>query len=760
VRRLRFDALALLTSACFIALHLWADGTPVIAGAHVLRGIHALEGRATDLQFRVRGPRAPHPDLILATVDERGAQRYGRWPWSRSLIARALSRLHQAGVRAVGVDVIFTDEDRNEAAAAYRESLEMLDRTLGQQAGAQVQSYRTALRERASESADQQLALTLRQMPELVQGVVAYPRSDLAQFQDKVEEQGALLAPLVFTQLYGRIPGSVFSQPIATIPSWPNYSAQMPLPILAAATRRVGHLNTVPDPDGVLRRAPVFTKLEHPVGLLPALEVATAAAYFDATIEPVYDPNLRRLVAARLRPKRGPSIAIPIETSEPFSLINYLGKGAALPSLSVSDLIDGKFNPAELAGKVVLFGVTLVGEYDQRVTPFAEMEAGLYVRASFLSNILSQQFMTRPAWLRLVEIAFIAIVAFGFARALPRARHALKLLIIVLALVAWLLIGQSFFTRGLKLATVIPLCSVFGSSFAILFLGYFSVEREKGQLRGAFRHYLNETVMEQMLEHPERLRLGGEKREMTVLFSDIRGFTALSERISPETLVRLMNSYLTPMTEIVFEEGGTLDKYIGDALMAFWGAPLEQPEHALHACRTAVRFTQKLSELKMLWAAQGLPELEIGVGVNTGPMIVGNMGSDLRFNYTVMGDAVNLASRLEALNKEYKTRILISESTFLLVRGQVSARKLGRAQVRGKQAPVPIYELRNLDLPSQTDRMAIENFELGVDALGREELEAAERAFEQVLRVWPGDSLSLRCLGQIRGLRRGLRPSA
>ncbi len=760
MQRLRFEALALLTSACFIAFHLWADGTPVIGGAYLLRGIHALEGRATDLQFRVRGPLPPHPDLILATVDERGAQRYGRWPWSRSLIAQALSQLHQAGVRAIGVDVIFTDEDRNEAAAAYGESLQMLDRTLGQRALPELRSYRDILRQRASESADQQLAMTLKQMPEVVQGVVAYPRSELAQFRDKIEEQSALLAPHVFTQLYGRIAGSVFTAPIETIPSWKNYSAQTPLPVLAAATNRIGHLNTVPDPDGVLRRVPVFTKLERPVGLIPALEVATAAAYFDATIEPVYDSDLRRLVAARLRPKSGPSIPIPLETSEPFSLINYVGRGAALPYVSVSDLIDGKFNPAKLAGKVVLLGVTLVGEYDQRVTPFSEMEAGLYVRASFLSNILSQRFMTRPAWLRLIEVAFIAIVAFTFARVLPRARHALKLVIALLTAAAWLVIDQWFFVRGLKLATVIPLTSVFFSSFAILFLSYFSVEREKGQLRSAFRHYLNEEVMDQMLQHPERLRLGGERREMTVLFSDIRGFTALSERIGPESLVRLINSYLTPMTQIVFEEGGTLDKYIGDALMAFWGAPLEQPDHALHACRAAVRFVQKVGELKGLWAAQGLPELEIGVGINTGPMIVGNMGSDLRFNYTVMGDAVNLASRLEGLNKDYQTSILISESTYHSVRSQVTARKLGRAQVRGKQVPVPIYELRSLGMPSATDRTAIEDFERGVDALASEELEVAERAFQQVLRAWPGDSLSLRYLGQLRGLRRGLRPSA
>jgi adenylate cyclase len=760
VQRLRFEALALLTSACFIAFHLWADGTPVIGGSHLLRGIQALEGRATDLQFRVRGPLPPHPDLVLATVDERGAQRYGRWPWSRSLIAQALSQLHRAGVRAIGVDVIFTDEDRNEAAAAYRESLQMLDHTVGQRAMPELQSYRALLQQRASESADQQLATALKQMPEVVQGVVAYPRSDLAQFRDKIEEQSALLASHVFAQLYGRIAGSVIAAPIEAIPSWKNYSAQTPLPILAAAAKRIGHLNTVPDPDGVLRRVPVFTRIERPLGLIPALEVATAAAYFDATIEPVYDSNLRRLVAARLRPKSGAPIAIPLETSEPFSLINYVGRGASLPNISVSDLIGGKFNPAQLAGKVVLLGVTLVGEYDQRVTPFSEMEAGLYVRASFLSNILSQRYMTRPPWLRLVELAFIAIVAFAFARVLPRARHALKLVIALLTATAWLAIDQWFFVRGLKLATVVPLTSVFFSSFAILFLSYFSVEREKGQLRGAFRHYLNEEVMDQMLQHPERLRLGGERREMTVLFSDIRGFTALAERIGPESLVRLINSYLTPMTQIVFEEGGTLDKYMGDAVMAFWGAPLEQPEHALRACRAAVRFVQKVGELKRLWTAQGLPELEIGVGINTGPMIVGNMGSDLRFNYTVMGDAVNLASRLEGLNKDYQTRILISESTYHSVRSQVTARKLGRAQVRGKQAPVPIYELRSLGMPSATDRTAIEDFELGVDALAREELEVAERAFQQVLRAWPGDSLSLRYLGQLRGLPRGLRPSA
>jgi adenylate cyclase len=282
----------------------------------------------------------------------------------------------------------------------------------------------------------------------------------------------------------------------------------------------------------------------------------------------------------------------------------------------------------------------------------------------------------------------------------------------------------------------------------MVFLGYLAVDREKLKMRSTFSRYLGEDVIAIALENPDRLNKG-EKRDMTVLFSDIRGFTTLSERMSPEVLAAFINDYLSPMTAIVFDEKGTLDKYIGDALMAFWNAPLEQPDHALRACRAAVRMLEKLDSMKPTWRAQGLPELEIGIGLNSGPMVVGNMGSDVRVDYTVLGDAVNLGSRLEGTNKEYDTRIIISEFTFKLVKDDVVTRRLGAVRVKGKRLPVSIYELRGLGLPSAADAPVIARFEDALARLIARDFEGAGVGFRAVLETWPTDLPSRRYLAQL-----------
>jgi adenylate cyclase len=236
---------------------------------------------------------------------------------------------------------------------------------------------------------------------------------------------------------------------------------------------------------------------------------------------------------------------------------------------------------------------------------------------------------------------------------------------------------------------------------------------------------------------------------MTVLFSDIRGFTSLSEHMSPEKLADFINQYLSPMTQIVFEEKGTLDKYIGDAVMAFWNAPLEQPDHALRACRAAIHMLERLEELKLEWRKAGYPELEIGIGINTGQMVVGNMGSDVRVDYTVLGDSVNLGSRLEGTTKEYDTRTIISEFTRAAVKDGIITRRLGAVRVKGKKVPVGIYELRGLGTPSETEQKAIAAFEAGLAELTQRKFNDAERHFKEALVLWPNDTSTRNYLAEL-----------
>jgi adenylate cyclase len=264
-------------------------------------------------------------------------------------------------------------------------------------------------------------------------------------------------------------------------------------------------------------------------------------------------------------------------------------------------------------------------------------------------------------------------------------------------------------------------------------------ERQKRMLRRAFQYYLHPTVVEQVSQHPELLRLGGEAKDLTVMFSDIRGFSGIAEQLRPEALVQLLNEYLTAMTQLILDDQGLVDKYIGDAIMAVYGAPLSMPDHAYRACHTAVHMMTTLQGLQERWGAQGLPRIDIGIGINTGEMVVGNMGSALRFNYTVMGDAVNLASRLEGANKTYGTRIIISDSTWEQVCDRLATRELDVIQVKGKATPTRIFEVLGFPpLPAAQARL-VQDFESGMRAYRARRWDEALSLFQQTLQYVPAD---------------------
>jgi len=269
---------------------------------------------------------------------------------------------------------------------------------------------------------------------------------------------------------------------------------------------------------------------------------------------------------------------------------------------------------------------------------------------------------------------------------------------------------------------------------------YITEEREKKKIRGAFQYYLTASVINEMLKDPSKLKLGGDKKDLTVLFSDIRGFTTISEKLTPEALVHLLNEYLTEMTNLVFKYDGLLDKYMGDAIMAVFGAPLDQPDHAVRACRTALDMMEELKKLQKKWADEGRPVFDIGIGINSGDMVVGNMGSDMRFDYTVMGDSVNLGSRLEGINKEYGTNIVISEYTYAAIRDALLCRELDSVRVKGKKLPVKIYELLGEKKDSANWEKYVSLFEKGLSKYKQGLWDEAIAAFRKVIEVRQDDA--------------------
>jgi adenylate cyclase len=286
---------------------------------------------------------------------------------------------------------------------------------------------------------------------------------------------------------------------------------------------------------------------------------------------------------------------------------------------------------------------------------------------------------------------------------------------------------------------IYPVLTMMTIYLGITVYRYVTEEREKKKIRGAFQYYLTPSVVNEILKDPAKLKLGGDKKHLSVMFSDIRGFTTISEKLSPEELVRLLNEYLTAMTDIVFKYEGLLDKYIGDAIMAVFGAPLEQPDHALRACRTGLEMMAKLQELRAKWAAEGRPDVDIGVGINSGDMVVGNMGSEMRFDYTVMGDSVNLASRLEGTNKEYGTHIILSEFTYEIVKAELYCRELDAVRVKGKKRPVRLYELLGERRDAAQWQPWVEPFETGLAEYRAGRWDEAMAAFNKVQEIRPGD---------------------
>ena len=761
VVRLRYELAALALAGVVALVHVWSDGAPVPAAGTgplrarevLLRGLASAEGKAGDLQFLMRGSVPPLPELRVVAIDERSVQRHGRWPWPRDLQARALDRLVRQRPAAVGLDITFTDQAEAGPWASLLAALDRASAGLGGEPRATLAEVRAVLAAHAHEDPDAQLAAALT-AERMVQGVAAYRAAEAADFAARAEEDARTLAPKMLTTFPMAHQGASYQVPPDVWLADRYWSAQAPLARFVRSETRLGHFMVKLDPDGVLRRTPLFIQLDHPPGLLPSLELQTAAVALGAAVEPAWDPDLRRVVGARLRRGRDIVREVPNELHEPFARIPWPGPSSVVPTVSMADVLAGGAAADALAGKVVLVGVTLVGSFDQVVTPFKEVEPGVYAHAAMLSAILSGRYLQRGPWLVWLEVGFLLAGAVALALLLPRVGAGWRVGIPFCLVGAWWLLGQVLLRNGLQLSLVLPSVGLFAVASGLTLLGWLSTDREKLRLRRTFRYYLSESVMTEMLEHPEQLKLGGEKRELTVLFSDIRGFTGIAERTPPEALVRFVNGYLTPMTNIVFEEGGTLDKYIGDALMAFWGAPVAQPDHALRACRAAMRFLAELERLRPRWRAEGVGEVEIGVGVNTGPMVVGNMGSDVRFDYTVMGDAVNLASRLEGANKLFGTRVLLSEETHALVRSEVCARRLGAIRVRGKQRPTRVYELRHLGPPAAEEAQVVGRFESGVDAFGARAFGDAQSAFEEVLRHWPADAAARRYLDEVVLLRR------
>lgn len=536
--------------------------------------------------------------------------------------------------------------------------------------------------------------------------------------------------------------GRYFFENGESVAEWPN-------PTILEAEPTVGWINVSLDEDGFVRKIPLFNTVGEKSTEAFSLAVTRKALQADPVAQTV-----SKGVYPYSKDLSIPAITLRDSTTQKdthLMYVNYFAEPGGYSTLSLSDLLAGRLidkrgRTLDLTDKIVLIGPTAIDLQDQYLSPVSHgvKMPGVEIHANNIQTILTGKFLRdqseQSLWITLLLI--VALNLFLFSRL--RVRFAIPFA--VLELLGVVVAGIAGYEYRIFLNVVYPFLAVL-LSFVGAFLVRFILEQSERQfVEKAFGRYVSRAVVDQILKHPGMLKLGGERRDITVFFSDIAGFTSISEKMQPEELVGFLNTYLAAMTQVILGHQGTLDKYEGDAIMAFWGAPLPMADHAKQACLAALENQKKLESLREEWKKKGLPPLHVRIGLNTGDAIVGNMGSETRFDYTVMGDNVNLASRLEGIGKQYGTQIIISESTHEKVKDDFVCRELDLIRVKGKERPVRIFELMGLkDQVSEVTLKHLGVFQKGLELYRARNFLAATSQFRELLEDPPAQAFLQRC---------------
>lgn len=749
--------------------------------------IEMAEVKVLDAKFSYRGRVDIDPSVVIAAGDEKAVEKFGVWgSWDRDVFARVITNLRAAGADVVAFDMVFADKPGIGQGPA-----EEVDEKVRQNPMSEQLVRLQAAIKANDEKAEEVLAGLLTQAKD-VEATVARARGGTKSLEEAFAEhtsnvvQGYIANPSRTDDITAsRADEDIEKLDVFTIEeygfSWledvsaaaqaagaervvarlkPHEGGKpsdlkfvpevgggfvVPLDEYIDAADNAGFFNADPDPDGVMRRLPLIFRYKEK--LIPSLALSAAALHFGATPLLLADPAVPNgLAAVGFAAEAGIKVEVPVEHSGAL-LINYAGPSkrydvrdpkeerGVFRYISLADIYDNDFDHDLVKRKVVFIAVTAIGTYDQRVTPFNPIVPGVEVHAAAVQSMVSGTALSRPGKHVQIEMALSILLALFLGFVLARLPIFAGSIVVVCVSLGWVIVDAEILFRNNLWFHQVPLqLQIILTWAAITLQGYLTEGREKAQLKKEFSTVLAPTVVDELLKNPELAGLGGDERVMTVMFSDIRGFTSMSEQMTPEGLTQFLNEYLTPMTDILIEHKGTLDKYMGDAIMAFWGAPIEQEDHAVRACHAAVDMMDELNRLQAKWRSEGKPEIDIGIGLNSGMMRVGFMGSARMRNYTLLGDNVNLGSRLEGINKSYGTNIIISESTMELCKGRVYGRRIDAVRVKGKREPVVIYELRGKETPPPDEKEFIDTFEAALDAYRAKKFEEAKATFETLAK--------------------------
>ena len=734
--RIDFLVLVLIT---FASLTVWFVGESRDRHWAVLSFIDTVELHSLDARFRVRGARPPDSRIAIVGIDDLSLQKFGSYPIARNQYAKLIDQLSAGGAKVIALDMTFPLPEKNSAV----ESLKNLETQIEPN---RVQ--RTKLREieRTSDN-DAVLAASMKRANNVILGHFFLDQTQAKSMDEKRSEE---YFNIIWARPFPQIQKVSSGRNFEVARAWSlahgdiGYGIESNMKVLAEAAKSYGFFDMDSDADGAFRRAVLIMRYRDR-DFFPSLDIQAVREY-----ENIPDQD----VAGKMSENGLEEIQLgshKIKTRhDGTAFINYAGPYRTYQHYSMADVVQGRVPNSVFKGKIVLVGYTAKAVADLRPTPFQHSDyMGVEIHANIIDNILhssdpARGFLKRGVIEEIVTAACILLFGLGLGYWFRRS----KPLYATFSAAAVLLLFGTFvylgFVRfGIWFSFVIPaavLVMVYGTetSFRLRV-----EERERRTVRETFSRYVSPDVIHLIEGDPRRyLKAGGENKELSIMFCDIRSFTTLSEDLTPDELVSLLNEHLGKMTEAILKNWGTLDKYIGDAVMAFWGSPYPQKDHAMLACEAALEMRSALKELNQKWQTEGKKQLAIGIGISTGFVNVGNMGSIQRFAWTVMGDNVNLASRLEGMTKEYKVQCVVSEFTFAQIKDHFVCRELDRIRVKGKMRPVCIYELLALakDAPLYSDLLA--RFGVALAAYRRQDWAQAIWSFDELLSIYPEDGPS------------------
>src|SRR5262245_28562446 len=610
-------------------------------------------------------PREVDQRIVILDIDEKSLGELGRWPWNRRLMAELVDKLFERyQVAVLGFDVVWAEPDPSSG-------MEVLDGLARGELRSNAAFQGAYARLRPGLDFDARFAASLKDRPV----VLGYYLNS----EEGAARVNALPGPV--------LPKGAFEGRRVFMTRWHGYTGLLPVYLENAPA--AGHINPLVDFDGVLRRVPLVAEFDG--AYYEALSLALVRALLarqtgaPVAVEAVFPgdgPDLEWLRVA--------GVQIPVD-EEGAALIPFRGR-AGFRFLSLADIVKDRIAPEELRGKIAIVGTTAPALFDMRATPVSEVYPGVAIHANMVAGIIDNEVKQKPLYVLGAEIVFLLLGGIAFAILIPRLSALWATLITLVGLAAACALNLAVWLGGLVLPLASSLVVVLAIYIVNMAYGYFVESRSKRRLAGRFGEYVPPELVDQMARNPAKYDMQPRSAELTILFSDVRGFTGISEALRPEELREYINEYLTEMSVIIRARyRGTLDKYIGDAIMAFWGAPIEDPEHARNAVLAALAMQEQCVALNARFAAKGWPTLKIGIGVNSGTVRVGDMGSRLRRAYTAMGDAVNVASRLEGRTKGYGVGILVGEATRERVK-DVVFREIDRIKVKGKDEAITIYE--------------------------------------------------------------------